>query len=159
MKLPCRCPRSISERRRSASTASKHLGTRERRRQHREQLLDGHRLAQDGQPQQHRLLGCREASELLVQQLAHTTKDHLALLQERRDLAPEQLHDGLRHDFEGQRIAHVQLDQPLPFGRSARDVLLRQQLRTGYGIQSVQAQGAYRHPTAFQGHEVARFLA
>jgi len=91
-----------------------HLGTRERRDQHRQQILDAHRLAQDGQPEQHRLLDRREASELFGQQLAHTAKDHLALLQERRDLASEKINDGLRHDFERQWVARVQLDQPLP---------------------------------------------
>src|SRR6266446_6265528 len=94
-----------------------HLSTRERRAQHREQSLHRHRLAQDGQPQHHRLLDCREARELFGQQLAHTAKDHLALLQERSDLAPEELGDGLRHDFERQRVARVHLHQARPVVR------------------------------------------
>ena len=64
-----------------------------------QQLLQANRLAQDGQPQQHALLGCRQAGELLVEQLPHPPKDHLTLLQEGDNLAPEQLGDGMRHDL------------------------------------------------------------
>ncbi len=51
---------------------------------------------------------------MFAQQLTDTAKDHLALFQEQRDLVPEKINDGLRHDFEGQQIAPIALDQPLP---------------------------------------------
>ena len=86
-----------------------HLHRSLRRAEDSQQLLQAHRLAQDGQPREHRLLERREAVEVLVEQLAHPPKDHLALRQERGDLASEELEDGLRHDLQGQRIAPVHL--------------------------------------------------
>ncbi len=113
MKHPGRFPRSTRE------------SARERHAQHREQSLNRHRLTQNSQPQQHRPLDCREARELFGQQLAHTAKDHLTLLQERSDLAPEELHDGLRHNFEGQRVARVHLHQACPVVRKTDHFFLR----------------------------------
>ena len=52
----------------------------------------------------------REAGVLLVQQLTYPAKDHLTLLQEWGNLTIEEVHDGLRHDFEGQRIPLVRLN-------------------------------------------------
>jgi hypothetical protein len=75
------------------------------------QVLNAHRLAYNRQPAQQRPLQVRKAGVLLVEQLPHTAKDHLALLQEEGDLAIEEVHDGLRNDFEGQGIARVRLDQ------------------------------------------------
>ncbi len=99
-----------------------HLYPRQRRAQHREQLLDAHQLAQDRQPQQHGLLFSRQARELLPQQLSHAAEDQLAPGEEPGDFAPEELRDGLSHDFEGQRVASIRLDQPLPFRRGTHQL-------------------------------------
>ena len=111
VKLPGRGPGSMSERRRKLSTASSIVSAWQRGGKHRQQLLQGHRLAQDRQPHEHALLRGREADVLLIEQGAYSAEDHLTLLQERRNLAIEEIYDGLRHDFEGQRIARVGLDQ------------------------------------------------
>ena len=58
-----------------------------RRDQHRQQFFQTHRLAQDSKPEKHCLLNRREALELLVQQFPHASENHLALFQERGDLA------------------------------------------------------------------------
>jgi hypothetical protein len=63
---------------------------------------------------------------LLVEQLAHAAKDHLALLQERGDLAPEELGDGLGHEVQGQRVARVHLHQARPLVRKTDHFFLRQ---------------------------------
>ena len=138
--------------------AFQHPGAWLRRGQHRQQYLQAHRLAHNRQPQQDRLLEVREAVELLAQQLTHPAKDHLALLQERSDLAAKKLHDGLCYDFQGQGIARVRLDQLRVFRRGACDTLFCQQLFASVGIQPGEAQGAHRSPAALQWHEVARFL-
>ena len=80
------------------------------------------------------------------------------MLQEWDDLAIEEFHDGPRHDFEGQGIARVGLDQPELLRRAACDPLFGQQLLACLGIQPGQAQGTHGSPAAFQRHEVARFL-
>ena len=95
---------------------------------------------------------------MLIEQLAHPTEDHLTLLQERGDLAFEEFHDGPRHDFEGQGIARVGLDQLQLLSRAACDPLFGQQLLARLGIQPGEAQGTHGSPAALQRHEVARFL-
>jgi len=69
-----------------------------------------------------------EAVELLVQQLPHPAKDHIALLQERDDLTPKELHDRPRYDFQRQRVALVHLDQAYPVVRETHHLFLRQEL-------------------------------
>ncbi len=75
-----------------------HLDVREWCHQHRAQVIEGHRLAQDRQPEQHRLLQRREPRPLLVEQLGDAAKHHRTPGEERVDLAPEEVDDGLGHD-------------------------------------------------------------
>jgi hypothetical protein len=72
------------------------------------------------------------------------------LLEEEGDLAIEEVHDGLRHDFERQGIARVCLDQPEVLSDTPCDPLFGQQLLARLGIQPGQAQGPHGSPVAFQ---------
>ncbi len=127
--------------------------------QHVGELGHGHRLAQNGQPQHDALFQGRKARKLLLQQVAHTAKDQLAVLQERGNLAAEQPRDRRRHDLQRQGVAAIALDQTGALGRAARHVQLLQQPLTGAGVELAQAQRANRRPTAFQRRQFAGFFA
>ena len=95
---------------------------------------------------------------MLAQQLAHPTKDHLALLQERDNLASKEVHDGLGHDLQGQRVARIGLHQASALLGRAADLVLGQQLLARCGIQPPQMQRAHRRAVALQGAQGGGFL-
>ena len=80
------------------------------------------------------------------------------MLEERADLAREEVGDGLGCDLQGQRVARVRLDQARPFLRGAHDLLVREQLLAGVWLQPGESQGAHRGALALQRHQVGWFL-
>ncbi len=122
------------------------------------QLLQAYRLTQDCQPEEHALLRCRETSVLLIEQRTHSAEDHLPLIEKRRNLTVEEVHNGLRHDFEGQGIAHVGIDQLEVLRKTPYDSLFCQQLLARRSLQLGQTQGPHRSLVAFEWHQINQFL-
>ena len=96
------------------------------------------------------MLQDREPRKLLGKQVTDGAKDHRLLLQEGSDLAPEEFGDGLGDDFQGQRVAHIQLDEAQPVVRGANDVPFLEELLAGLLLQPSQAQGAHGSLAALQ---------
>ena len=113
---PC-SPRSSSERRPSASSASSAAPRGKRRAQVGHQGAEVHRLPLDGQPVEHRALRGRQARDLRVEQPADVPEHRLPLGQEGGDLPAEERADRLAHHQQGERVAPVAGDQRLPGGR------------------------------------------
>ena len=128
-----------------------HLSTRQRGHQHREQIIQGHRLAQDGQPGEHRLLLGGEPRPLLVEQLGDAAKDGRAPSEELVNRPTKEVSDGLGHDVQGQGVARVDLPQAGLLLGGAGDLVLGQQLLAGRGLQPGEAQGAHERAAALQG--------
>ena len=126
------------------------LHARKRGHQRRVQLLQGHRLAQDGQPGEYRLFQGGESGPLLLQQLADAAKDGRPRRQERVNLPAKEVGNGLGHDVQGQGIAPVSLNQTRPLLWGADQLVLRQQLLACRILQAIQTQGAHRRLSTFQ---------
>ncbi len=77
---------------------------------------------------------------MLLQQLGDAAKDGRPPREERVDLAPKEVGDGLGHDLEGQRVARVDLPQAGALLGGAHDLVLGQELRAGRGLQPGEAQ-------------------
>jgi len=71
---------------------------------------------------------------------------------------PEEVGDGLGHDPQGQWVARVRLHQAGALVGGAHDLVLREQVLAGGGLQPSQAQGAHRRAAALQGAQLGRFL-
>ena len=132
---------------------------RERSHQHRLQLLQRHRLAQDGQPPEQRLFQRREPLPLLLQELGDTAKEDRACGEERGDSPAKEVGDGLGHDGERQRVARVEGCQAGVLLWGADQLVLAQQLRAGRGLQPREAQGAHEGAPTLQGAQRGRVLA
>ena len=135
-----------------------YLHARQRGHQHGEQFLQRHRLAQNRQPGQHRLLQAREPRPLLLEQIGNAAKDGHALGKEQVDGAAEEVGDGLGHDIEGQRVARIRLHQPGALLWGADHLVLGQQLLARHRIQPGEAQGAHRGAAALQAAQLGGFL-
>ncbi len=79
-------------------------------------------------------------------------------MEKRADLAPEEIGDGLRHDIQGQWIAHVRFDEACLLLWGADQLVLGQQLLAGRGLQADQAQHAHRAAAALQRPQLSGFL-
>ena len=107
--------------------------------QHRLQFLQRHRLAQDGQPPEQRLLQRREPLPLLREQGSDAAKEDRASREERGDGPAKEVGNGLGHDAQGQRVARVALCQAGVLLGGADQLVLAQQLRAGRGPQPGEA--------------------
>src|SRR5262249_47232360 len=86
-----------------------HLALERRPSQVGQQRVQRGQVARDRQPQQQSLLQRRRADVLHREELADAVEKRVALLQERRDGAAEDLPDRLPYQLERQRVAAVQM--------------------------------------------------
>ena len=85
-------------------------------------------LAQHRQPGEQEMFQRREPSHLLAQHRPDAVEDQFPLLQEAVEIATEEVADRLRHDFQGQGIAHVASHEALPGSGGTAQLLVAEQL-------------------------------
>ena len=85
-------------------------------------------LAQHSQPGEQQVLQGREPPHLLAQHRPDAVEDQFPLLQEAVEIATEEVADRLRHDFQGQGIAHVASHEALPGSGGTAQLLVAEQL-------------------------------
>jgi hypothetical protein len=95
---------------------------------------------------------------LLGEQFLDTAEHYCALFEEQANFAREEVGDGLGYDLQGQRVAHVHLDEAHTVLRSPDHLLLHEQLLAGDGIQPREAQRAHARARTLQQYKAGRFL-
>jgi hypothetical protein len=135
-----------------------HLPTLRPAHQQGEQLIEGHRLAHNRQPEEQRLLQGREPADLLLEQVDKVAKNQRARGEKGTDRAPEQIGDGLRHDLQGQRIARVPLNEACPLLVGPDHLMLGEQVLASGRIQPGQAHRPHQGPAALQPPQFGGFL-
>ena len=115
-------------------------------------------LAQHGQPHEQQIFQRREPPHLLTQHRADAVEDQFPFAQETVEISIEEVGDGLRHDFQGQRIARIAGHQALPGGRPTAESLVGEQDTGALFVHPQQAQRAHRGASAFQRFDLPRPL-
>src|SRR5579864_8160901 len=103
---------------------------------HCKQLIQGRRLTDNGQPEEHTLLQWREPIKLLIQQVADVAKDNSISSQKRTHISTEDVENHLHHDLQGQRIPPIDLGEPLYICPCPKYFFLHEKLLASRTIQS-----------------------
>ena len=96
------------------------------------------------------MLQGRQTPHLLAQHRTDAVEDQFPLLQEPIEIPIEEVGDRLRYDFQGQWIARIAGNEPLPGGRRSAEPLVGEQVLRSLFVHSGETERAHRRAHPFQ---------